>query len=78
MLFMNRLQSSCSPETITNIVNWLCPKTKLKVNKLSVYRYLKSETRNKRRGPKMNNKKEEKPDMETKEPSLRSPAKKSI
>jgi len=78
MLFINRLQSSCSPQTITNIVNWLYPKTKLKVNKLSVYRYLKSETRNKRRGPKMNNKKEEKPDMETKEPSLRSPAKKSI
>ena len=43
----------------------LYPKTKLKVNKLSVYRYLKSETRN-RRGPKMNNKKEEEPDKETK------------
>ena len=65
MLFINRLLSSCSPETITNIVNWLYPKTKLKVNKLSVYRYLKSETRN-RRGPKMNNKKEEEPDKETK------------
>ena len=65
MLFINHLQSSCSPETITNIVNLLYPKTKLKVNKLSVYRYLKSETRN-RRGPKMNNKKEEEPDKETK------------
>ena len=71
MLFINHLQSSCSPETITNIVNLLYPKTKLKVNKLSVYRYLKSETRN-RRGPKMNNKKEEEPDKETKEPSVRS------
>lgn len=72
MLFINRLQSSCSPQTITNIVNWLYPKTKLKVNKLSVYRYLKSETRNKRRGPKMNNKKKEESDKETKEPSVRS------
>ena len=71
MLFINHLQSSCSPETITNIVNLLYPKTKLKVKKLSVYRYLKSETRN-RRGPKMNNKKEEEPDKETKEPSVRS------
>ena len=68
MLFINHLQSSCSPETITNIVNWLYPKTKLKVKKSSVYRHLKSETINKRIGVKMNNKKEEEPDKETKEP----------
>ena len=72
MLFINHLQSSCSPETITNIVNWLYPKTKLKVKKSSVYRHLKSETINKRIGVKMNNKKEEEPDKETKEPSVRS------
>ena len=63
----------CSPEIITEwFVHRLYPKTKLKVNKLSVYRYLKSETRNKRRGPKMNNKKKEESDKETKEPSVRS------
>ena len=72
MLFINRLLSSCSPETITNIVNWLYPKTKLKVKKLFVYRYLKPETRNKRRGPKMNNKRKAESDKETKEPSVRS------
>ena len=72
MLFINCLLSSCSPETITNIVNWLYPKTKLKVKKLSVYRYLKPETRNKQRGPKMNNKRKAESDKETKEPSVRS------